>query len=163
MNAMYDTRNDLSPAVRKEIVVMLNARLAEAIDLALQAKQAHWNVKGPQFISLHELFDQVNGAAREWGDQMAERAVQLGGIAEGTLQRVAECSALPAYGSKPMEGYAHVSALGASMGVFAKAVRAAIAQAEDAGDAGTADLFTGVSRGADKMLWFLEAHLQSPR
>ena len=163
MNKGYETRNDLAPALRKEIAGMLNARLAEAIDLALQAKQAHWNVKGPQFIALHELFDKVHDAARGWSDLMAERAVQLGGIAEGTVQRVAERSALPPYPLKAIDGRQHVDALSGAVGAFAKSVRAAIDQAAQSGDAGTADLFTEVSRGADQMLWFLEAHLQAER
>jgi len=91
----HDTSNDLPEHVRGQVVDLLNQRLADAIDLAAQAKQAHWNVKGPQFIALHKLFDEIHDAVDEYVDLLAERVVQLGGIAEGTLQTVADRSELP--------------------------------------------------------------------
>src|SRR6516164_10256823 len=94
---MFNTKNDLSESVRVQAIELLNARLADAIDLATQTKQAHWNVKGPHFIALHELFDQVNEAVEEYVDDIAERAVQLGGVAEGTARMVAQRSSLAEY------------------------------------------------------------------
>jgi starvation-inducible DNA-binding protein len=156
---MHPTRNDLPEKARKKLVDLLQARLADAIDLGLQAKQAHWNVKGPQFIALHELFDGVHTRVQAQVDDLAERIVQLGGSASGTLQAAHARTSLPEYPLDAVSGRAHVEALAASMTVYGKAVRAAIDAAAKLGDADTADLFTEVSRAADKDLWFVEAHL----
>jgi starvation-inducible DNA-binding protein len=160
---MHPTRNDLSLATRTRLVTLLNARLAEAIDLQLQVKQAHWNVKGPSFIALHELFDKLHGELGGPIDDMAERIAALGGVAEGTLQAVAGQSKLTAYPLGLTEGTAHLQALAAAFASVGKSVRAAIDEAGQAGDADTSDLFTGISRGLDKSLWLLEAHLQAAR
>ncbi len=156
---MYPTKNDLSEAVRSKIVELLNARLADAIDLQTQCKQAHWNVKGPNFIALHKLFDEVNEDVEEYVDLLAERAVQLGGVAEGTSRVVAKRSALAEYGAKGADGREHVQALSSALASFGKTARAAIGQADELGDADTTDLFTEISRGIDKWLWMVEAHL----
>lgn len=160
---MHSTRNDLSAKTRARVVTLLNARLADAIDLQLQAKQAHWNVKGPQFIALHELFDQIAGDLGGQADDLAERITALGGVAEGTVQAVAGRSKLDAYPLEITEGRAHLDALAAALARFAKGVRKAIDEAGKAGDADTSDLFTGISRSADKNLWLVEAHLQADR
>jgi len=160
---MHSTRIDLAAKARTKMIATLNARLADAIDLQLQAKQAHWNVKGPNFIALHELFDQVAGDLSGHVDEMAERITALGGIAEGTVQAVAGRSKLDPYPLEIAEGRAHLDALAAALARFGKAVRKAIGEAARAGDADTSDLFTGISRAADKDLWLLEAHLQADR
>jgi starvation-inducible DNA-binding protein len=160
---MHKTRNDLAPDVRTHVAQLLNARLANAIDLYLQTKHAHWNVKGPSFIALHELFDQLGEQLEEHIDDIAERAVALGGVAEGTLSIVSERTGLPRYPAQINEGLAHVDALANAYASFGKSVRAGIEAAAQAGDADTSDLFTGVSRGIDKSLWLLEAHRQAER
>src|SRR5438094_445305 len=108
---MYPTRNDLPATVRQQMVELCNARLADAIDLQTQTKQAHWNVKGPHFISLHELFDKVNGDVEDYVDLLAERAVQLGGTVEGTARSVAKRTTLPEYPVRGGSGRQHVDAL----------------------------------------------------
>ena len=163
MPTMHKTRNDLPKTTRAKMIELLNARLADAIDLYAQAKQAHWNVKGPEFIALHELFDKVVTAAGESVDLLAERAVQLGATAEGTVRIAAKRSALPEYPVDIVEGRAHVAALSDRLAAFGKTVRSAIKDAADAGDDDTADLFTGISRDVDKYLWFVEAHGQADR
>jgi starvation-inducible DNA-binding protein len=160
---MFDTRNDLSLATRTKVVKLLNDRLADAIDLGTQVKYAHWNVKGPNFIALHELFDKVAEAVGDQVDTLAERVTALGGTAQGTLAQVCRASALKPYPEGTQEGAAHVAALAAVLAQYGKNVRAAIDATARAGDAGTSDLFTGVSREVDKYLWFLEAHLQGKR
>jgi starvation-inducible DNA-binding protein len=160
---MYRTQIDLPLQMREKLVALLNARLADAIDLKLQAKQAHWNVKGPSFIALHELFDKIAATADGFVDEIAERVTALGGTAEGTVQVVGKRSTLEAYPLDIYEGLAHVGALAGSLANFAKSTRAAIDAAEDLKDADTADLFTGISRETDKQLWLLEAHLQAQR
>lgn len=126
----------------------------------LQAKQAHWNVKGMAFRQLHELFDDVAAAVLGHVDGLAERAVQLGGTAEGTVTAVRKRSSLPDYPLAITDGKAHLEALRGSIAAFAKALRKNIDEAAAAGDADTADLFTEVSRAADEQLWLVEAHLQ---
>ena len=150
---------DLPEPARRTAIALLNQQLADAVDLGLQAKQAHWNVKGPQFLSLHELFDQTTGTVEEFADVMAERAVQLGGVAEGTVQAVVQSSRLPRYDSGLLGGAEHLHALSVALARFASTARAAILQATTAGDADTADVMTQVSRGTDSLLWKVVAHI----
>jgi starvation-inducible DNA-binding protein len=163
MSKSYPTKIDLVAPVRERIIDLLGANLVDAIHLALQAKQAHWNVKGPQFFPLHELFDKLYEEATEWGDLIAERVVQFGGVADGTLSTVAAASRLAGYRLDLADGRDHLEAITASVAAFGKSVREAIDGAAGAGDAGTADLFTEISRASDKILWLLEAHLQAER
>ena len=158
---MHETRIDIDAETRGRIIGMLNARLADSIDLKSQAKQAHWNVKGMNFISLHELFDQVAVEIEGYTDLIAERVTVLGGTAEGTVRVAAEKSSLSQYPMEITEGRDHVEALSGALAKFAKETRANIDESDEAGDKVTADLFTEVARGTDKLLWFVEAHVQS--
>ena len=160
---MFKTKNDLSETTRGKAIELLNARLADAIDLQTQTKQAHWNVKGPNFIALHELFDKINEDVEDYVDEIAERAVQLGGIAEGSARIAAKRSALSEYPANTVDGRSHVEALSTVLAAFGKSARKSIGDANDFGDLDTADLFTEISRGIDKWLWFVEAHLQAER
>ena len=160
---MYKTKNDLPQQARAQLVELCNARLADAIDLQTQCKQAHWNVKGPHFIALHELFDKINEDVEDYIDLLAERAVQLGGIADGTARSVAKRSALPEYAPKGPTGLDHVEALASALAAFGKLARTAIDRSNELNDADTTDIFTEISRGTDKWLWFVEAHLQAER
>jgi starvation-inducible DNA-binding protein len=157
---MYKSKIDLSEKVRRNVIVILNDRLAEAIDLQSQVKQAHWNVKGPNFIALHELFDKISDVVLEQIDEIAERATSLGGTAEGTVAVASKRSKLKNYPLNITAGKDHLYYLSTQVSAFGKSVRAAIADTDELGDADTADLFTGISRDLDKYLWFLEAHLQ---
>ena len=160
---MFKTKNDISEVTRVKVVELLNARLADCIDLQTQTKQAHWNVKGPNFIALHELFDQINEDVEDYVDDIAERAVQLGGVAEGTARMAAKRSSLAEYPAMAVDGRSHVEALSSALAAFGAAARKGIDQANELGDLDTADLFTEISRGIDKWLWFVEAHLQAER
>jgi len=160
---MYDTKNDLPAVVRTRMVELLNARLADAIDLGTQAKQAHWNVKGPSFIALHELFDQLAEHIEDHVDTLAERITALGGTAYGTIAAVSRSTSLEPYPDDIREGLQHVAALSSAVGDFGAKARKGIDEAARAGDADTSDLFTGISRQVDKDLWFLEAHLHANR
>src|SRR5499427_6116338 len=160
---MFDTRNDLPAQVREQVAELLNARLADAIDLGAHSKHAHWNVKGPNFIALHELFDKVAETIEDQIDILAERITALGGRAHGTIASVARRTSLKPYPEDISEGLAHVDALSAALADYAAKIRTAIETAERTGDADTADLFTGISRETDKFLWFLEAHLHAKR
>jgi starvation-inducible DNA-binding protein len=160
---MYPTKNDLSETVRTKLVQLLNARLADAIDLQTQMKQAHWNVKGPSFIALHELFDKINEDVEDYVDLIAERVVQLGDIALGTARSVAQRSQQKEYPLTISSGRDHVEAVSSALATFGKAVRVATDTGDELHDKDTADIFTEVSRGIDKWLWFVEAHLQAER
>jgi starvation-inducible DNA-binding protein len=157
---LYATKNDLPENIRREVAELLNARLADCIDLETQCKQAHWNVKGPSFIALHELFDEIHGAVDEYADLIAERIVQLGGIAEGTIGVVARRTTLVDYPLALARGTEHVAALSDALATFGRAVRIGIDEMADLKDADSADVLTEVSRGVDKWLWFVEAHQQ---
>lgn len=154
------TKNDLKTNAKKVSIDLLNARLAEAIDLALITKQAHWNVKGPQFIAIHEMLDKFRDELDEHVDIIAERAVQLGGTAHGTSQEVTKTTSLKPYPTDIHKTKDHLAALIERYAATAKNTRKAIDDADDAGDADTADIFTNYSRALDKLLWFLEAHTQ---
>ena len=158
---MYPTKNALPEGTRRQVIELCNARLADAIDLQTQTKQAHWNVKGPDFIALHKLFDEVNDDVEEYVDLLAERAVQLGGVADGTARSVAKRSTLPEYPLKGGTGRQHVEALSTALASFGKAVRTAIAESDRLDDADTNDIFVEISRGVDKWLWMVEAHLHA--
>jgi starvation-inducible DNA-binding protein len=154
----WSSLNDLPESVRGQMIPLLNRQLADAIDLGLQAKQAHWNVKGPQFVALHALFDEAAHTFDELADELAERAVELGGVADGTLQAVTAASHIPGYDRTLLAGADHLEAVGAGVVVFTRSTRTAIDAASAVGDAATADLFTEVCRIADRLLWKLSAH-----
>jgi starvation-inducible DNA-binding protein len=156
---LFPTKNDLPQATRAQVAGLLNARLADCIDLQTQCKQAHWNVKGPSFIALHKLFDEINEDVEEYVDLLAERVVQLGGVAEGTARMVAGRTTLSEY---PMvtDGPAHVDALSSALAAFGSVARKAIGEVDELDDPDSADILTEISRGVDKWLWFVEAHLQ---
>jgi starvation-inducible DNA-binding protein len=157
---MISTRNDLKSNTRKTSIEILNARLADAIDLALITKQAHWNIKGPQFIAIHEMLDGFRKDLDNHVDTIAERAVQLGGTALGTSQLVAKDTPFEPYPTDIHKTKDHLAALIDRYATAAKRARAAIDDTDEAGDKGTADIFTAYSRSLDKSLWFLESHTQ---
>jgi len=158
---LFSTKNDLPEDKRIEVIGLLNQRLAEAIDLQTQCKQAHWNVKGPSFIGLHKLFDDVNEDVESYVDLIAERVVQLGGVAEGTIGAVQARSKLPDYPIGIATGLEHVAALSDALSAFGRAARITIEEMNELEDAGSADMLTDISRGIDKWLWFVEAHQQA--
>src|SRR6266566_694937 len=157
--SMYQTKNDLPAQTRADVIAILHARLADSIDLMHQAKQAHWNVKGSNFIALHKLFDEVVDAAEDYMDLLAERVVQLGGTAEGTIQVATTRTGLQAYPLTLAEEREHVEALSSALAAYGTSVRQAIEQTDALGDKDTADICTEISRGVDTYLWFVEAHL----
>jgi starvation-inducible DNA-binding protein len=153
------TKNPLDKTVREKVSPMLQAALATGIDVALQAKQAHWNVRGPSFIGLHKLFDAAAAEAHEHADMIAERLAQLGGECHGRASDVAKNSALDPYPAEVLDQKAHVEAFSNALSKFSGQCRDFIDKADEAGDPDTADLFTNISRNVDKTLWFVEAHL----
>ena len=160
---MHRTRNETDSNARTVAMEALQARLSDGIDLALVIKQAHWNLKGPEFIGVHMMLDGFRDQMDDYNDKVAERITQLGGTARGTTQAVTEETKLAAY---PLDIYNigdHLAALIDRYATYANAVRENIDETDEAGDPDTADLFTEVSRGVDKQLWFLEAHVQEPK
>jgi starvation-inducible DNA-binding protein len=157
---LFPTKNDLGAEIREKATAILNQHLADATDLYNQTKHAHWNVKGMQFFQLHELFDTLADSLEEYADLIAERATALGGIARGTVRASAAASRLPEYPVEARNGRQHVEALSARFSMLAASSRAAIEATDAMGDADSADVFTEVSRGLDKHLWFLESHLE---
>lgn len=158
---VFPTRIDIAPAARAETIALLNQQLADVLDLSSQARQAHWNVKGPQFFALHELFDKLAAELMDHADAIAERATALGGLALGTVRIAAASSRLPECNLEVTDSVPTVAELADRYAALAADMREAIGLAERRDDAATADLFTEVSRGLDKALWFLEAHQQA--
>lgn len=154
----HKTLNDLKSNAKNVSIEVLNARLADGIDLALLTKQAHWNVRGPTFIAVHEMLDTFRSEIDTHVDAIAERIVQLGGTALGTVQDSSSKSTLPPYPTDIYKVEDHLAALTERYAVAANAVRAAIDATDEAGDANSADIFTAYSRSLDQYLWFLEAH-----
>jgi starvation-inducible DNA-binding protein len=157
---MYATGIDLSETKRVQLIQLCNACLAEAVDLQLHCKHAHWNVKGPNFIALHQLFDQVNESVEDYIDLIAERAVQLGGIANSTAHVVTTWAHMPENDAQSASGRDYVQSLSGALASFGKIASQAIHEGNELGDAVSADIFTEISRGVDKWLWMVEAHLQ---
>jgi starvation-inducible DNA-binding protein len=157
---MHKTRNDIPLKTRTKLVEMLNKHLANSIDLESQLKQAHWNIRGPDFIALHELLDKIHGKAEEYVDMIAERATALGGTAHGTVRMVAKNSALAEYPKNATKQEIHLKHVADILADFGKRCRAAIEEADDMEDKVTADLFTEIVRENDQQLWFIEAHFQ---
>jgi starvation-inducible DNA-binding protein len=160
---LYETENDLPRNTRVEVIGIINQRLADIIDLQTQLKHAHWNVKGPHFIGLHELFDKIAEEVESYVDIIAERIVQLGGIAEGTVRVAASRSRLAEYPLDIADGLVHVEAMARALSIFGREARMSIKETEGLGDADTVDSLTEVSRGIDKWLWFVEAHTQASK
>ena len=158
---LHKTKIDLAKGKREKLIGILNQSLADSIDLVYQAKQAHWNVKGANFIALHELFDRVATEVDVHVDDIAERITSLGGVALGTVRLSAENSSLSEYPHEISDGTAHVDALSTALADFGKKARKNIDTTDELGDKDTADLYTGISRNVDKLLWFVEAHNQA--
>jgi starvation-inducible DNA-binding protein len=156
----FTTSVDIPADSRTKINRVLNQHLADSFDLMSQVKQAHWNVKGSDFWQLHKLFDEVAERAAEWVDEFAERVTALGGYATGTVRMAAASSTLPEFPTEITDSMDYVRAVAERLAAFTNSAREAIDQTDELGDADTADLFTEVSRCADKYLYFLEAHLQ---
>ena len=155
---MHTTNNSLSTKTRSKVAAILNQSLADLSDLYSQTKQAHWNVRGRHFYSLHKLFDDLAGSVEAHLDDIAERVTALGGIAQGTIRQAAAASRLPEFPTAQKDDFAYVAALVERFASAANETRKAIDQTAQLGDADSADLFTGVSRDLDKALWMLEAH-----
>jgi len=160
---MFETKNDLDQKTRVQINKLLQDRLADSLDLLAQIKHAHWNVKGPNFIGLHLLFDEIWKESQEYADLIAERIAQFGGRVDGTIQGAVKGTNLDKYPLASTDGRQHVEALSHALATYGELVRQAIDQCDKLKDAGTADIFTEISRGIDKNLWFVEAHLQTPK
>jgi starvation-inducible DNA-binding protein len=157
---MWQTRNTLSENIRAQSMDILNKHLAAAIDLHAQVKQAHWNVRGGAFIAIHELFDKVASDVEEYSDLLAERAAALGGTAHGTIQVATERSFLVRYPLEIADEQEHVFAVAGALAAFGQSIQGAIEQTANFGDPTTSDVFTEISRGVDKNLWFVESHIQ---
>jgi starvation-inducible DNA-binding protein len=155
---MHPTRNPLPQKIRAAAIDELMPLLADAVDLHTQIKQAHWTIKGPNFIGLHELFDKIADKANEWGDLIAERIAQLGGQAIGTARAAAKNSRLPEYPVNAVKSVDHVRLVSERLGAFSAGIHEAIDATDDAGDATTADMLTGICEELDKYLWFVESH-----
>ncbi len=150
----------LKSNTKSRVIDLLNARLADAIDLSLVTKQAHWNLKGPNFIAVHEMLDDFRATLDTHTDTIAERVAQLDGIALGTTQTVSKATTLKPYPTDIRKVADHLNALVERYAALSKTAREGIDAADEAGDADSADILTAFSRDLDKSLWFLKSHLE---
>lgn len=144
----------------KTSVELLNGRLADVVALRLATKQAHWNVKGANFIAVHELLDQVAGRLADTEDTIAERVQQLDGVARGTVEVVVKETGVKPYPTDLTSSKDHIAALTERMADVGARMRSGIGEATEAGDEATVDIFVQATRQLDKDLWFLESHLK---
>ena len=158
-HGLYPVRIDIPPEIRLYVFQLLNQTLACTVDLRSQVKQACWNVKGHDLLLLHALFATIATELDAHTDLVAERLVVLGGVARGTVRTAATHSRLPEYPGAIMDGDAHVRALTECFASYATALRAVIVHAMEVEEAGSAALYTDISRGVDQRLGFLEAYL----
>lgn len=158
---MFPTQINIDQKSRERIIDILNQHLADTFDLYSQIKQAHWNVKGIQFYQLHLLFDTLAEDIEEYVDMIAERVTALGGTATGTTRMAAAASRLPEMYLDLTEGRQYIEAMVERYASYGANTREAIETTMNLNDAGTSDLFTEISRGVDKHLYFLESHIQA--
>ncbi|QDU34663.1 DNA protection during starvation protein [Poriferisphaera corsica] len=156
--ATHKTRQPLNHEIRDQVIPILSHLLADTSDLYFQVKEAHWNVKGENFIALHKLFDDVADDITEYIDEIAERIAQLGGQVHGTLQHASRSSRLPTYPESITTGHDHVDAVSKALAQFSDNARQGIDDTDEFGDPVTADMLTNITGGIDKWLWFIESH-----
>jgi starvation-inducible DNA-binding protein len=159
---LFNTRNDIPLETRVKLITIFQVKTACAADLKSQAKQAHWNVKGPDFIALHQLFDSIAEAADEWTDTLAERIMQLGGSLDGTIKGSAQITLLPNYPTTIFQGTDHLKALTIAISSFGAIIRKGIDECLALNDQDSANILIEISTKNDKLLWFVESHLQMP-
>jgi len=155
----FHTHNDIPQETRVACCQLLNETLSATLDLWTQSKQAHWNVKGPNFYQLHLLFDEVAKVVYEYIDMIAERITALSGIANGTARQSARNSFLTEYPALPVSQEEHLQALADRLATYAKHIREAIAKTGEIDDQATNDLYIEIARAIDQQLWFVESHL----
>lgn len=159
--AVKSTRIDIDPANRRKVCAILQQALADSADLTMQTKTAHWNVKGPHFIALHKLFDELYEEVAEHVDTIAERMGALGAVPiAGRVQDAAKATRLKPYPLDLTDGMAHVKTLAEAYASFANELRGDKDKCEDAEDAVTGDMLSAIAAEIDKNVWFLEAHLR---
>ncbi len=159
MKKLQPTQNELPLEDRQVVCGLLQSRLSDSLDLYAKLKHAHWNVRGANFLEVHELFDKIAEAVEESTDIVAERLRQLGGYANGTVQHTSRRSTLSEYPEEITNSLDHLRAVGAMLAAFGKELRDGIEVSSQAGDPATADIFTQYLREVDKYLWFVESHL----
>lgn len=156
---LHQTGITISEKNRVELIKLLNTTLASTSDLYAQLKQAHWNIKGIEFIALHKLFDELADHVLEQVDTVAERITALGGTALGTLDQAVKNSELKSYPIDIFTAKEHLTHLSRNMAILANNCRQLIKETEKT-DMATSDLYIEMTRQLDKDLWFLQAHLQ---
>ncbi len=159
--ALHPTHQTIPHHIRGQIVELLQTRVSEGIDLTYQVKQAHWNVRGPRFFSLHKLFDKTYEHLQDNVDTIAERLVQLGGIAQGTIRSAVKISKLPDYPVGYITEDEHIELVSRGLANFSQTLRDDIERFAEWEDPGSADVLTEVIRAVDKDLWMVEAHRKS--
>ena len=156
---LHTARIDIPPEIRAYLITLLNSTLSCSVDLRSHIKQAMWTVKGADVLQLQALFATMATELEAYADLVAERIAVLGGVARGTARTAATQSTLLEYPSDLIEGSAHVLALAERFASYSTALRTSMKHATDVEDVGSAALYTDITRGVEKRLGLLEAHL----
>jgi starvation-inducible DNA-binding protein len=157
VNSLHPVRQNLPEPTRHQVVGSFNWALANVIHLGFHLRMAHWNIKGASFGPLHDLFGQIYEAIGCWTDVVAERVVQLGGTAMGSIDDVKGKSTLPVYPHVTAQTD-HVSAVAESLRKFTAVFADVMATCNRVDDQVSLDIATEISRAADKWLWFVDSH-----
>lgn len=157
---VFQTANFLPAQVRSTSVDVCNQVLADAVVVHAQLKGAHWNVRGPDFYQLHELFDDLAESLEPHADEIAERVTALGGVARGSVRQAAQSSTLPPLPEQAVDGRQLLRHVAQALAAFDATLYQGMETVEQTGDLDTVDLLNEVSRDVSKSLWFVEAHLQ---
>lgn len=155
------TLNELPAPTRSEVTGMLSRLLVETLDVALCARHAHWNVRGPDFLLLHDLMDHIGTELDDQADRLAKRIRALGGTVRGTAHTIATESSFKPYPVEVAEGQDHLEALALRLGLLSAEARLSIYECSGGLDPVTADVLVRVNSAIDDVLWSVESHLPS--
>jgi len=156
---MVPTALDMATENRKKLAAILNQTLADMSDLKSHAKQAHWNLRGENFVSYHKLADKVADEADAAADSVAERCAQIGGYVYGLLSHAAKNTTVPAFPEDVNDEEDCMDALLESVSHICGTCRKNIAATQDLSDYATSDMYIDITRAFDKLAWMLNASL----
>lgn len=157
MDKLMETKNVLPEGARVVVAEALEQLVYDTVDFWSQMKTAHWNLRGPRFLELHQFFDLLAQRLEKAADKISERAVQLGCHAQGTVRESAKCSRMPDFGQKLYDEKAAVPGLIRRYGIYTEWLKQATEVAFKEGDQVTANMLITMMEKFDKDLWMLEA------
>jgi starvation-inducible DNA-binding protein len=151
----------LADKQRQAVVDILNTTLADEFVLYVKSRRFHWNVEGPDFSELHDLFEKHYEQLGEIVDHVAERARALDGIAAGSLEECLKLTRLKENPARVYDARGMIAALLADHEALIRNLRHDVGICSgECHDEGTTDFLTGLMQAHEKMAWMLRAHLR---